>query len=198
MLETYLVSFGVAVRPIWGRGGEVLEDLAPRRIGGGAAPVAFVDHDQIEEPRRELAIGLLAFLRSGDRLIQAEIDLVGGVDAARELGHRAAEGAEIVGHRLVDEHVAVGKEQDAPLASRLPQPPDDLEGGVGLARARGHDEQDAVLPLGDGLDRRVDGVHLIVARRLAAAVLEVVLKDDPLGFGRQALPDPIARPQIGG
>ena len=65
-----------------GRGGEVLEDLAPRRIVGGTAPVAFVDHDQIEEPPRELPVGLLVFLRPGDRLIEAEIDLVGGVDAA--------------------------------------------------------------------------------------------------------------------
>ena len=180
-----------------GCGGEVLEDLAPRRIVGGTAPVAFVDHDQIEKRRRELPVGLLVFLRTGDRLIEAEIDLVGGIDIARELGHRPAEGAEIVRHRLIDEHVAVGEEQDALLASRLPQPPDDLEGGVRLARARGHDEQDAVLPLGDGLDRRVDGVSLVVARRLAAAVIEIVLKDDLLGFRRQALPGPIAPPQIG-
>ena len=158
-----------------GRGGKILEDLAPRRIGCGTAPVALVDHDQVEEAGRELLVGLLVLLRPRDRLIEAEIDLVGGVDAARQLGHRAAERAEVVRHRLVDEHVAVGKEQDALLTSCLPQPPDDLESGERLARARGHDQQDAVLPLGDGLDGRVDGVDLVVARCLAAAVLEVVL-----------------------
>ena len=84
------------------------------------------------------------------------------------------------------------------LRPGLPQPPDDLEGGVGLAGAGRHDQQDAVLALGDGLDGRVDGVDLVVARRLAAAVVVVVLKDDLLGVRRQALPGAIARPEIGG
>ncbi len=55
----------------------------------------------------------------------------------------------------------------------LPQAPDDLEGGVGLAGAGGHDQQDAPLPAGDGLDGAVDGVDLVVARRAAAAVVVV-------------------------
>ncbi len=75
-----------------------------------------------------------------------------------------AERAEVVHHRLVDQDVAVGEEEDALLAAGLPQPPDDLEGGVGLAGAGRHDQQDAVLALGDGLDRGVDGVDLVVAR----------------------------------
>ena len=119
------------------------------------------------------------------------------LDAVRELGHGRAERAEVVDHRLVDQDVAVGEEQDALLAAGLPQPPDDLEGGVGLAGAGRHDEQDAVLALGDGLDRRVDGVDLVVARRLAAAVVVVVLEDDLLGLGRQALPGAVAGPEVG-
>ena len=63
-------------------GGEVLEDLAPGGVLGGAAAVALVDHDQVEEAGRELAEELLPLLRAGDRLVEAEIDLVGGVDAA--------------------------------------------------------------------------------------------------------------------
>ena len=184
-------------------GGEVFEDLAPGGIFGGAAAVALVDDDQVEKAGREFAEELLPFLRAGDGLVEAEVDLVGGVDAAllverggefdfgavvaldglgagAELGHRRAEGPEIVDHRLVDEDVAVGEEEDAFLAAGLPQPPDDLKGGVGLAGAGGHDEQDAVLALGDGFDRRVDGVDLVVARGLAAAVVEVVLQDDLL------------------
>ena len=153
---------------------------------------------------RELAEELLPLLRAGDGLIEAEVDLVGGVDApvllvdggrqfdlgavlaldglraGAELGHGRAEGAEVVDHGLVDEDVAVGEEEDALLAPGLPQPPDDLEGGVGLAGAGGHDEQDAVLALGDGFDGRVDGDALVVARLLAAAVVEVVLEDDLL------------------
>ena len=115
--------------------------------------------------------------------------------AGAELGHRRAERAEVVDHRLVDQHVAVGQEQDALLAARLPQPPDDLEGGVGLAGAGRHDQQDAVLPLGDGLDRGVDGVDLVVARLLAAAVVVIVLQDDLFLLGGQPLPGAVARPQ---
>ena len=62
--------------------GEVFEDFPPGRILGRAAAMALVDHDQVEESGRELAEELLPFLRAGDRLIEAEIDLVGGVDAA--------------------------------------------------------------------------------------------------------------------
>ena len=184
-------------------GGKVVEDLAPGGILGGAAAVAFVDDDEVEEAGRELAEELLPLLRAGDGLVEAEIDLVGGVDAAllvegggefdlgavgaldglgagAELGHGRAEGAEVVDHGLVDEDVAVGEKEDAFLPPGLPEPPDDLEGGVGLAGAGGHDEQDAVLPLGDGFDGGVDGVALVVARCLAAAVVEVVLEDDLL------------------
>ena len=65
-----------------GGGGEVVEDFPPGGIFGGAAAMALVDHDQVEEARRELAKELLAVLGSGDGLIEAEIDLVGGVDPA--------------------------------------------------------------------------------------------------------------------
>ena len=99
-----------------------------------------------------------------------------------------AEGAEVVHHRLIDQDIAVGKEENALLAPGLPQTPDDLEGGVGLAGAGGHDEQDAVLALGDGLDGFVDGDALVVARLLAAAVVVVILKNDPLLIRAESFP----------
>ena len=180
--------------------------------------MALVDDDQVEEAGRELAEKLLAFLRAGDGLVEPEIDLVGGVDAAllverrgefdfgavlaldglgagAELGHGRAEGAEVVDHGLVDQDIAVGKEQDALLAAGLPQSPDDLKGGVGLAGACGHDQQDAVLALGDGLDGGVDGVALVVARGLAAAVVEVVLQDNRFLVGGQPFPGAILLPR---
>ena len=46
------------------------------------AAMALVDHDQVEKAGRELAEQLLPLLRAGDRLIKAEIDLVGLVDRA--------------------------------------------------------------------------------------------------------------------
>ena len=131
-----------------------------------------------------------------------EVDLgsvvaLDGLGAGAELGHGRAERPEVVDHGLVDQDVAVGQEQDAFLAARLPQPPDDLKRRVGLAGAGRHDEEHAVLSLGDGLDGGVDGVDLVVARGLAAAVIEVILEDDVLGLRRQAFPGAVALPQIG-
>ena len=114
-----------------------------------------------------------------------------------ELGHCRAEGPEIIHHRLVNKDVAVGKEQDAFLASRLPQAPDNLKCGVGLAGARGHDQQDAVLALGNGFHGGVDGIALVIARGFAAAVIEVVLQDDLLFVRGQTLPDAVLFPQFG-
>ena len=149
---------------------EVFEHLAPGGIIGGAAAVALVHDDEVEEVGRELLVDVLLFLGAGDGLVEAEVDLEGLVDrAVGDLGHRLTERLEVVGLGLVGEDVAVDEEEDAFLGARLPQPPDDLEGGVGLAGAGGHDQQDAVLAAGDGLDRAVDGDELVVAGRLAAS-----------------------------
>ena len=143
--------------------------------------MAFVNDDQVKKARREFPEKLLALLRPGDGLIEAQVNFIGRVDAAlfverrgefdlgavcaldglrarAELGHCRAERPEIIDHRLIDEDVAVGKEQDALLAPGLPQPPDNLKRGVGLAGAGSHDEQDAVLALCDRFYRGVDGV----------------------------------------
>ena len=182
--------------------GEVLEDFAPGGILGRAAAVAFVDDDQVEEAGRELAEQLLPLLRAGDRLIEAEIDLVGGVDAALLVDARwsgrswcrprarwswrwslsfaiaAPNGRKSLTIVWSISTLRSARNRMRFLRPGLPQPPDDLEGRVGLAGAGRHDQQNAVLALGDGLDRGVDGVDLIVARRLAAAVVEIILEDD--------------------
>ena len=64
-----------------GGAGEPGEDLAPGRVLGGAAAMALVDDDQVEELGRELLEQLLALVRPGDRLIKAEVDFVGRIDA---------------------------------------------------------------------------------------------------------------------
>ena len=121
-----------------------------------------------------------------------------GPGSGRQFGHGRTERPEVVDHGLIDQHVAVGQEQDALLAPGLPQPPDDLKGGVGLAGPGRHHQQDALPPLGDSLDRGVDRVDLIVARLLAAGVVEIVVQDDRLALGRQPLPGAIALPEAGG
>jgi hypothetical protein len=56
----------------------------------------------------------------------------------------------------------------------------------------------ALATLDRGFDHAVDGVNLVVARRLASAVGVVVLGDDGLGLGRQGLPCAVAAPQLVG
>ena len=164
--------------------GKVVEHLAPSGIIGGAAAVALVDDDQVEEVGRELLVDVLLFLGAGDSLVEAEVDLkrfVGG--AVGDFGHRRAERLEVVGLGLVGEDVAVDEEEDALLGSGLPKPPDDLKGGVGLARAGGHDQQDAIFAARDGIDRAIDGDELVVARRLAGTVVVVILRGNGFLLG---------------
>src|ERR1019366_5631659 len=146
---------------------------------------------------------LLPFLGAGQRLIQTEVNFVRGVDTTllvngrgdrgcgptlgldglrtcAELCHRSLERTEVVNHRLIDEDVAVCKVEDPLLSSTFPEPPDDLEGRVGLARACRHDEQYTILTLCDGLGCSIDGVALVVPRLSAAAVIEVVLQNRSL------------------
>ncbi len=178
-------------------GGEVLQHLAPGGVVGGAAAMALVHDDQVEEVRRELLVDVLLFLGAGDGLVERKVDLkrlVGG--AVGDLGHRLAERLEVVGLGLIGEDVAVDEKQDALLGARLPQPPDDLEGGVGLARAGGHHQQDAILAAGDGVDRAVDGDELVVARRFAGAVVVVVLRRDGFLRGGVSLGRAVARPKV--
>ena len=119
-----------------------------------------------------------------------------GLRTGAELRHGGTEGPKVVDHRLIDKDVAVGEVKNAFLATGLPQAPDDLKRRVGLAGAGGHDEEDAVLALGDGFDGFVDGDALVVARLLAAAVVVVVLEDDCFLRRGQALPRSIRVPEL--
>ena len=181
--------------------------------------MALVNHNQVKEAGRKLTKDFLTVLRPGQGLIQAEIDFIRGVNPplavnrgaqvlggavrafdgpgpGRQLGHGRTERPEIVDHGLVNQDVAVGQKQDALLAAGLPQPPDNLKDGVGLARSGGHDQQEALAALGNSLDGGVDGVDLIVARGLPAAA-EIILRDNILSLGFQVLPGTMALPQVG-
>ena len=180
-----------------GGGGEILEDLSPGGVLRGASAMALVDDDQVEEVGRELLVDVAGLLGAGDGLVERQVDLVGLVDLSLlDLGHRRAERLEVVRLGLVDQDVAVGEEQDALLDPGLPEPPDDLERGVGLAGAGRHDQQDAVLSVGDCLDRAVDGVELVVTGRLAGAVVVVALGDDRQPIRRDLLPLAVSLPEF--
>jgi hypothetical protein len=110
-----------------------------------------------------------------------------------QLGHGAFERPEVVDHGLIDQDVPIGQIQDAFLGLALPQAPDDLERRVGLAGAGGHDQQHPVLATGDGFDRAVDGVELVVARGSGRRIVGL---GDLADLGRPALPHAVARPEI--
>lgn len=174
----------------------MLQDFPPCTVFRSTATMAFVDHDEVEEAGRELPVELLPLLGAGQRLIKPEIDLIGRVHPALlvygswqlnlativafdgfrvrgQLGHRRAKRAEVVDHGLIDQHVPVGEEQNALPVPAFPKPPYDLERGVGLARARRHDEQDAVFTLGNRLHGGIGCVDLIVARGLDDQPFEI-------------------------
>ncbi|GEM_PF-1842423 len=67
---------------------------------------------------------------------------------------------------------------------------------VSLARPGGHDQQQALLPFGDGFNSGVNGAALVVARGLAVAIVVIVLQDDPLNLWRQPFPGTVAGPEF--
>lgn len=181
-----------------GSAAEVVEHVTPGRVIGSTAAMAFVDHNQIEEVGWELAVDLLPLLTASHGLIECQIDFVVLLDlTVGDLVHHFAKGREVLLHGLVDQDVAVRQEENAFLGLCLPQPPDDLEGGVGLASTSSHDQQHALLALGNSFDGAVDGHALIVARLLATAISVERLLDKLDGGGfNKPLPLLVKRPQI--
>ena len=198
------VGVGVAVVLAQRRGGhaelvgrlEVLQDLAPVAVVAGAAPVALVHDDQVEEVRRILPVQPRPALVLGDGLVDGEVHLPAlGRLAVLDLAAGVAERREDLVLGIIDQDVAVGQVEDpgpAVLARavppRVPQLPADLEGHDGLAGAGRHGEQHAALALEDGLHGAVDGDLLVVARALAAEV--VGRRQQPVRRFRRPAPGP--------
>ncbi|OIQ81565.1 hypothetical protein GALL_366570 [mine drainage metagenome] len=128
--------------------GKVIQNFAPRRILGGTAAMALIDHNQIEKVPRNCFVYLVVFIRTGERLIEAQVDFVRWINLAIfYLGHHRTKRLEIIYPRLVCQDISIYQEQYPLHCLGFPQPPDDLEGGVGFTRAGGHDQQNAPLPV---------------------------------------------------
>ena len=128
-------------------------------------------------------------------MIEGKVDFVGFVHLpALDLGHLAAKRFEIVHPGLVHQNIAVRQEQNALFSSGLPEPPDNLKGDKGLARAGGHDEQEAVLSLGNGFHRPVDGDFLIIARNFVRSLRAIILGGHRGLFWGESFPRAIALP----
>ena len=190
------VAVGIGVDVALGRGGhaelvrglEVFEDLTPRAFVLRAAPVAFVDDDEVEEVGRVLPVELPARLALHERFVDREENgrvrrhlVVALVDRlGRDAGERVFVKSAEVDQPLVGEDVAVSDEEDArrprartsvalrrlEVPPRLEELPRDLERDERLARAGGEREEDAPLPRRDRIGHAVDRQLLVVARPL--------------------------------
>jgi hypothetical protein len=136
-------------------GCEVLEDLAPGAGVAGAAPVAFVDDNKVEEIGGIFLVQAWSPLILGERLVDGKVHLSALVgDAVLDLPACVTKGSEYFILRVVDENGAVGKIENpwatmfpATVPAHAPKLPADLEGDDGLP-ARGHGQEDAPLPAG--------------------------------------------------
>jgi hypothetical protein len=99
--------------------------------------------------------------------------------AASYLVAGIAERREHLGHRVIDQDVAIGQEQNLRAAvlaravpATAPELPANLEGHAGLAGAGGQRGEDALLAEQNRLDHAVDGNLLVVAWHLAGCQVE--------------------------
>lgn len=151
------VGVGVAVVVAQGRGrhaqlhrrGEVFQNLVPVALAAGAAPVALVHDDQVEEIGRVFAIQAGLPIRLVHRLVNREVHIAAGVDLALNLVPRIPEQGEVFDGGVVHQDIAIGQEQHfgrAPQATRAvparaPQLPANLSGDLGFACAGSQREQ---------------------------------------------------------
>ena len=141
--------------------------------------MALVDDDEVEEVSRDGLEDFVLFIGASESLVETKVNLVGGIDfAVLDFGHDRAEGLEVINEGLVGEDVTIYEEENALGFLCLPEPPDDLEGGVGLAGAGGHDEEKSFLLLGNGFEGAVDCLRLVVAWFFAVGVFVVRLGDE--------------------
>ena len=192
MFDTSFVSFGVAVMPIW-----TAELKYSRILRHAESSAALPRWHSSTMMRAELPEDLFA-VGADELLIEGEVDLVCRVELAMlNLRDHLAQRLEVAVDGLVDEDVPVGKVEHLSSQARLAQAMDYLKGGVRLTRAGGHDEKEPVLALGDRFDRSVDRVALIVAGRVAAALVIKGRRNDALGLlRRKPLRFTIALPEL--
>ena len=163
---------------------EVLHDAAPGALVIGAAAVALVDDDEVEE-----ILGVLPEVRlvtchecledgEEDRTVGRHLTLLAygsRLDSQACVFRESVETS--IG--LVGQYVAVGEEEhfrsgvcSCHIPFGLKELPSYLEGDEGLSRTRGEGEQDALLAVCDGVEHVVDGNLLIVAHSLLAILIE--------------------------
>jgi len=159
---------------------EVLQDLAPVAFIAGAAAVALVHDDEVEEIRRIRLVkpGPALVFRNG--LVDGEVHFTALVRlAVLDLPTGIAKGSEDLILGIVNQDVAVGQVENPgtpvfaeTVPAAIPKLPADLKCNHGLAGAGRHGQQHPSIPLKDGLHRSIDGDFLVIAWALAGEVVE--------------------------
>ena len=175
---------------------EVFEYSAPTGILLGAATVTLINDDEVEEIRLKCTERLFVLITS-QLLIEGQVQFIGAVQLfALDFRHDLCKGLEVLLHGLVNENVAVSKEQDLFLATGFPKAVDDLKRSIGLAGTGRHNEEDTILPTGYCINGAVDGDTLIVARGLITRLKIVRLGDKLLLLRREVLVPNVSLPKI--
>ena len=154
---------------------EVAQNLAPIAVVFGAAAMALVDDNQIEEILRIFFVKSGPVFVFGDRLVNREIHLAAFVDfAVLDLPAGVAESREHLVLGIVDQNIAVGEIENLRPAvltravpAHVPELPADLESHRGLAGAGSHRQKNSFLALKNRLDYAVDGDFLVVTLAFA-------------------------------
>ena len=175
---------------------EIFEYPAPTGVLLGAATVTLINDDEVEEIRLKCTERLFVLITS-QLLIEGQVQFIGAVQLfALDFRHDLCKRLEVLLHGLVNEDIAVSKEQDLFLATGFPKAVDDLKRSIGLAGTGRHNEEDTILPTGYCINGAVDGDTLIVARGLITRLKIVRLGDKLLLLRREVLVPNVSLPKI--
>lgn len=172
--------------------------------------MALVDDHEVEEVLGVVAEQGVDVAGDRHRLVAREVDLAARVDPALDPMDRvvAERRPEVLAHRLGQQHVEIGQEQNAKRPVRADgavvgaQLRDDLHRGEGLPGAGGHEQQDPPAPRGDRLECTVHGDGLVpagsdhVAVDVDALAVER-LSDERGSVGVEPVPRLEGGPQLG-
>ena len=174
-----------------GCGFEIFQNQAPAAFLFGGSSVTLIDDNQVKEIRLEKLAEMFFALIPNELLIQREIDLMRSNGTGIILGniylvYDLFQWSKILLDRLVYQYITVGKVKNLPFHFALEQTINNLEGCVCLAGASGHNQQQAVLPSGNSINRSVDGYSLIVAWGISVLTAVVWLLLNGFLLRRQA------------
>ena len=158
--------------------------------------MTLINDDKIEEIRLESTEWLLVFVTS-QLLIEGQIQFIGAVQLFPfNFRHNLCKRLKVLLHGLINKNITVSKEEYLFLSPGFPEPMNNLKCRIGLTGTGRHNEQDTILPMGDGIYGTVDGNTLIVARSFVARLEIIRFSDEFLLLRCKMLVPNVSLPQI--